>query len=285
MALFVVPCTHHSQECPPYVLKFVSPNPCRCFSTDGFHVWHSTSPPLPHEPSSQCPVKKQAASLTYWYFWHDMLFSFNPLTSYIAFTLDSGIIAKKESQEIWHFYCQSPPDLSICWKTWIWYATNAIQKQKKVTITFLRRLVQISGMFYIHLMSSSQNHPIKAPKCLDSPAFAIAPERNFREMRPPWTILFLLYLNYNISSCSRNGTRTRDDRKSMQWMIQHWNHRYSLFCSGQFSLFSIVQFPNLRCTSSTSSTTYGTCITRLLKLHSDQGWRWRPPPTQFEVQI
>merc|ERR1719510_798904 len=28
-----------------------------------------------------------------------------------------------------------------------------------------------------------------------------------------------------------------------------------------FSLFSIVQFPNLRCTSSTSSTTYGTCLT------------------------
>ena len=45
IALFVVPCIHHSQECPPYVLKCVSPNPCRCFSTDGFHVWHSTSPP------------------------------------------------------------------------------------------------------------------------------------------------------------------------------------------------------------------------------------------------
>merc|ERR1712158_74090 len=28
-----------------------------------------------------------------------------------------------------------------------------------------------------------------------------------------------------------------------------------------FSLFSIVQFPNPRCTSSTSSTTYGTCLT------------------------
>jgi len=28
-----------------------------------------------------------------------------------------------------------------------------------------------------------------------------------------------------------------------------------------FSLFSIVQFPNLRCTASTSSTTYGTCLT------------------------
>ena len=40
------------------------------------------------------------------------------------------------------------------------------------------------------------------------------------------------------------------------------------FCAGQFSLFSIVQFPNLRCTSSTSSTTYGTCITRSWKLPS-----------------
>merc|ERR1712080_758467 len=28
-----------------------------------------------------------------------------------------------------------------------------------------------------------------------------------------------------------------------------------------FSLFSIVQFPNLRCTSSTSTSTYGTCMT------------------------
>merc|ERR1712060_831953 len=28
-----------------------------------------------------------------------------------------------------------------------------------------------------------------------------------------------------------------------------------------FSLFSIVQFPNLRCTSATSTTTYGTCLT------------------------
>ena len=28
-----------------------------------------------------------------------------------------------------------------------------------------------------------------------------------------------------------------------------------------FSLFSIIQFPNLRCTSATSSTTYGTCLT------------------------
>ena len=124
-------------------------------------------------------------------------------------------------------------------------------------------------MFYIHLISSSQNHLIKATKCLDSPAFAIAPELYFREMRPPWTIMLLLYLNYNISNCSRNGTRTRDDRKPMQWMIQHWNHQHSMLCSGQFSLFSIVQFPNLRCTSSTSSTTYGTCITRLIKLYSD----------------
>ena len=37
----------------------------------------------------------------------------------------------------------------------------------------------------------------------------------------------------------------------------------SLYFPGVFSLFSIVQFPNLRCTSSTSSTTYGTCLTRL----------------------
>ena len=134
IALFVVPCIQHSQECPPYVLKCVSPNPCRCVSTDGFHVWHSTSPSSPPWTFLQCPVKKQAASLTYWYFWHNILFSFNPLTPYIAFTLDSGIIAKKESQEIWHFYCLSPPDLSICWKTWILYATNTIQKQKKLTI-------------------------------------------------------------------------------------------------------------------------------------------------------
>jgi len=59
--------------------------------------------------------------------------------------------------------------------------------------------------------------------------------------RPAWTFLLLLHLNCSISNCARNGTQTRDDR--------------------QFSLFSIVQFPNLRCTSSTSSTTYGTCIT------------------------
>jgi len=41
----------------------------------------------------------------------------------------------------------------------------------------------------------------------------------------------------------------------------HFHFLQRLFCAGQFSLFSIVQFPNLRCTSSTSSTTYGTCIT------------------------
>ena len=69
-----------------------------------FHRWFSClafylppPPILPHEPSSQCPVKKQAASLTYWYFWHNILFSFNPLIPYIAFTLDSGIVTKQES--------------------------------------------------------------------------------------------------------------------------------------------------------------------------------------------
>ena len=55
IALFVVPCIHHSQECLPYVLKCVSPNPCRCFSTDGFHVWHSTFLPLPSSPMNLPP--------------------------------------------------------------------------------------------------------------------------------------------------------------------------------------------------------------------------------------
>ena len=57
VTLFVVPCIHHSQECPPYVLKCVSPNPCRCFSTDGFHVWHSTSPSPP--PWTFLPMSSQ----------------------------------------------------------------------------------------------------------------------------------------------------------------------------------------------------------------------------------
>ena len=119
IVLFVVPCIHHSQECVPYVLKCVSPNTCRCFSTDGFHAWHSTFPPLPHEPSSQCPVKKQAASLTYWYFWHNILFSFNPLTPYIAFTLDSGIVTKKAKEELKNLHCLPPPYFIICRKAWI----------------------------------------------------------------------------------------------------------------------------------------------------------------------
>ena len=32
-------------------------------------------------------------------------------------------------------------------------------------------------------------------------------------------------------------------------------------CSEQFALFSVVQFPNEECTSSSSSTTNGTCYT------------------------
>ena len=151
--------------------------------------------------------------------------------------------------------------------------------------------------------------------------------------RPAWTFLLLLHLNCSISNCARNGTQTRDDRKSLLsfddnligrhaciwYFFTFWNiniicHKLCVallftfissqlfsssawlvhftfiplfsfkflsvftftffkflqrkFCAGQFSLFSIVQFPNLRCTSSTSSTTYGTCITRSWKLPS-----------------
>ena len=38
----------------------------------------------------------------------------------------------------------------------------------------------------------------------------------FKDMRrPAWTFLLLLHLNCSISNCARNGTQTRDDRKSL----------------------------------------------------------------------
>ena len=101
-------------------------------------------------------------------------------------------------------------------------------------------------------------------------------------MRQTWRFVLLLHLIFTKTNSTRN--RTRDDRKT-SFSIQDENHftvlylfsdiNFSLFCTGQFSLFSIVQFPNLRCTSSTSSTTYGTCITRSKSWYFKNQNRWR----------
>ena len=67
-------------------------------------------------------------------------------------------------------------------------------------------------------------------------------------------ILFIIYVSTNLILA---------DRKSSKEFVKYiltisWSR---WFCSEQFSLFSIVQFPNEECTSASSSTTNGTCYT------------------------
>ena len=73
-----------------------------------------------------------------------------------------------------------------------------------------------------------------------------------------WSHLYWCWVHQMRLDSWRRTTHEMDVRPSSKLNINT-----SLYFSGVFSLFSIVQFPNLRCTSSTSSTTYGTCLTRL----------------------
>ena len=68
----------------------------------------------------------------------------------------------------------------------------------------------------------------------------------------------LLIINifiYFIAAIDRESSKTFD-------ILNTIIHFITIFlCSEQFSLFSIVQFPNKECTSASSSTTNGTCYT------------------------
>ena len=63
-----------------------------------------------------------------------------------------------------------------------------------------------------------------------------------------WSILLLLSLYHHQSTSTSTSTGLGQETNSTR-------------AGRLFSLFTIVQFPNLRCTSSSSSATYGTCVT------------------------